>query len=239
MDSPERISAQKADHLIAWLEASRTLVKISVPHKNFERLTLITDRGHRDGRPAFAVDPPEGLADAISMPEEDAPPMLQFEFSGEDRLLHRFETRMIDHVDRHLWLGYPEEIQRYQLRDNFRIKAPSKAELALQIDDQTIQMAVDNISLGGIFCICRNNLKQMFSPEMPFYRLLLQINLIEQRHIIAIDRAVVRRLEKGVRPKHFGIAFQFTTMKSEAREQLTKVIYDLQRQFLKNRHHNQ
>lgn len=235
METPEQITGQKISDLLAWLETSRRLVKISLPRKDFDRLTLVTRRGKRNGSPAFAIDPPEGLIDAASAPSKNQPPTILFEFSGEDGLLHRFETPIVALSEQQVWLRHPEEIQRYQMRDNFRIKAPSNAELIMQMDDSEVRMAVDNISLGGMFCICSKKLYEQFSIDMPCYRLSLIINLIGQSHTIPIDRAVVRRIEKGGRPNHFGIAFQFKTIKSDARKQLTTVIYDLQRQFLKNR----
>ncbi len=235
MQTPESINGKKANDLIAWLETSRTLIKVAVPRSRYERLTLITHLDKKGGAPVFSIDPPEGVAEAISEAENEDPPLLQFEFSGEDRLLHRFESDVAEFTATHIWLQYPEEIQRYQLRDNFRIKAPSSAELSLTIDDNEIRMAVDNISMGGIFCLCANAFKALFSEEMACYRLGLIVNLVDGSYDVRIDRAVVRRIEKSARPKEFGIAFQFASISGDSRERLKEVIYELQRRLLKKR----
>ncbi len=237
MQTPEleQINGQKAAEIIAWLATSHTLIKVSLSAGDYERLTLIIETAQPEGLPVFQIDPPEGLIDAISEASLDEPMTLQFEFTGEDRLPHRFETPIANISGQNIWLHYPEQIQRLQLRDNFRIKAPSNAELVCTMEDREIRMAVDNVSLGGAFCHCPNVLKLRFSSGMSCDRLELNINLVGGSHTMAIDRAVVRRIEKRVRPRHFGVAFEFTKMKPEPRRQLTKLIYDLHRRFLKNR----
>ena len=232
---PEHLSGPKTAEIIAWLATSHTLIKVSLPVGDYEGLTMIIETDQPEGHPVFQIDPPEGLIDEMSKGSQSEPMMLHFEFAGEDRLPHRFETPVASINAQHLWLHYPAEIQRLQLRDNFRIKAPSNAELVVPMEDRNIHMAVDNISRGGAFCHCSNVLKLRFSMGMSCDRLKLSIHMVGGSHTMAIDRAVVRRIERRVRPKHFGVAFEFTKIRPEARKQLTKIIYDLHRQFLKNR----
>ena len=232
MQNYETIDGPKIGELIRGLIENKTLVHVSVPRTEYERLTLVLDARTEDTGLVFQIDPPEGLLPTLAQnPVKD----LYFQFSTPDRLPHRF-TAVISRIDgNEIWLRHPEFIQRYQLRRNFRIKAPSNAQATIQIDDRQIKVTVDNISLGGFFCHCPNSVKGLISMDQLIHDVDMFFMIGGESQQATIKRTRVRRLEGRTHPKHFGLALEFVDMDGEMKKHLTQIIYKLQREFLKNR----
>ena len=238
MPNFEIITEQKAADLIGKLQKKRTFLKVSVPHRSYERLTLITDIKEVDSAPSFQIDLPEGLNATLDR-SDNGRPTLQFEFYADDQLPHRFESPVLQVVEDGVWLSYPEHIQRYQLRENYRIKAPEGAGLAVRVEETNIRMIVVNISLGGIYCHCPKRMKAQLPVDLQVASVKLDLTVEGEGHSVTIDRAQVRRVERSRRAKHFGIALEFIGIRKQARQKLTQIIYDLQRSFLRKRLHRE
>ncbi|RJQ83025.1 MAG: hypothetical protein C4519_07565 [Desulfobacteraceae bacterium] len=231
MSNYERITDQKVADLIHDLMRNQTLVKVSTADKEFGKLTVITATRGEGLDMCFRIDPPEGLIPLLHQIEA---PALHFEFASDDRLPHRFEAQLKE-VTREVWLQCPEHIQRYQLRNNFRIKAPANAHAMGRMEDQTIRMPVENISLGGALCHCPNSAKPLIVKDQIMKNLDLFFSFGGESHLVTIERAVVRRLEGRTRPRYFGVAFEFVRVKQDVQKRLVQIIYGLHRDFLKNR----
>lgn len=232
MQSYDRISGPKITDFVAQLIKDQTLVKVYLAQSDFEHLTVILEARNIDNTPSFRIDPPKGLWSAIQRHESDG---LSFEFTGFDKLTHRFEAKFSSRDSEDIWLAYPDHIQRYQLRSNFRIKVPQGAQSIMHIEDSQVRMRIDNVSLGGVFCHCRNAHKDLLKELKGYVQLVLVIVLEGESHQLTIDKANVIRMESIARPKYFGVAFEFVRTKISAQRRLTQLIYDLQRVYLKNR----
>lgn len=231
MSDFETISGDKLNALIQNLKQNNILIKISIPKGDYGQLTVITDiREDSDGH-SFQIDPPNGLLAALT--KHPNHPLI-IEFSSKDKLPHRFEAHLKETKDE-IWFAFPEQIQRFQLRNNFRIKAPADAHITAIIDDTTVKMYVDNISIGGLFCHCPNTVKEKIVVGHKLKNISLMISYSDKNHMVKIGRAIVRRVEGRKRPKHFGVAFEFLTMKFDEKKRLTQIVYDLQREYLRNR----
>ncbi len=231
MSNFEVISGDKAADLINMLQRGNVLVKVSVPRSDYSQLTVITDIQKQIGNHYFRIDPPQGLHAAL---DQKSDKKLLFEFSSDDKLPHRFES-LIKTLDKEMWLHFPEQIQRFQLRDNFRLKAPGDAYVTGTVNETPVKMIVDNLSLGGLFCHCPNAAKPHIEVGLKLKNLTLEIFFAGQGHAVTVGRAVVRRLEGRTQPKHFGVAFQFLSITNEDKKRLTQIVYDLQRDYLRNR----
>lgn len=228
----ETIEDPKIDKILYQLMQDRTLIKVSLPEMAYENLTLLTDIQEDDKVKSFCIDPPKGLLDCLGQAQTDR---LFFEFTGPDQLIHRFEAQPTASTKSELWLQYPQAIDRYQMRENFRVKALSGSYAKLQIEDRTIRMEIDNLSLGGIFCICPKTFKSLLEDAPRLEDMELTITLNNDLFVANIELVLVKRIETQVRPKYFGIAFEFKKMHKEVRKRLVQHIYDLQREFLQTR----
>lgn len=234
MANYEKIPGKKIHGLISALIKNRTLIKVAVPDIDYEQLTIVTGAKKGIGGPCFQIDPPDGLAQAI---QDNSIKSLFFEFSAEDRLPQRFEAA-VKEAATEIWLRYPEIVKRYQLRNDFRIKVPPNAYATLFIAETKVEMVIDNLSLGGIFCHCPNRYKDLVSVGLQCGSIDMAFSYGGQRQIVSADRGVVCRLEGRTMTRHFGVAFEFTHLKANTRRRLTQIVYDLQRDYLRNRSRN-
>jgi hypothetical protein len=232
MTTFETIEGVKIDSIFDHLIRERTLVKVSLPQTSYENLTQITDVREESNSKAFRIDPPRGLMEHLRQAPADR---LAFEFTGPDRLLHRFEVPATSFSDSDLWLDYPLKIARYQLRENFRVSVSSDSSIELEIDNQNVRMIIDNISLGGAYCMCEKKFKPLFFKDSRLADMRLKIALKNDTFVSHIDLVQVKRIEPHVRPKLFGIAFQFIKMHNDSRRKLVRYIYEMHRQFLQTR----
>ncbi len=115
------------------------------------------------------------------------------------------------------------------------MKAPFDSHAIVAIDDNKIRMEIDNISLGGVYCYCRNKYKSLMAKDLEFSEMELYFTFKNQCVNVSIQHAVIKRMESRHRPKHFGIAFEFIKLKRDAKKILIQQIYELQRAFLQNR----
>lgn len=231
MSTFEKITGQPVADLIQDLIKGKTLVKVSIHSKDFERLTvLLAIHVEKDRIIRFQVDPPEGLWIALQKLHQ---PVVRFEFLSQDRLPHRFEVPFDDN-EAEGWLPYPEVIERYQLRSDFRLKAPANAYATALINEAEFKMALDNISLGGIFCHCPNSAKALLFKDQIIESLSLVFTFGGEFQMISIDRAVVRRIAGRTHHRHFGVAFEFAVINAEVKKRLAHLLYGLQREYLQN-----
>lgn len=232
MTTFETIDGIKIDSIFDHLIGERTLVKVFLPQTTYEQLTLITDVREDQNSKAFRIDPPRGLMDNLRQAHVDR---IAFEFTGPDQLLHRFEAPVTSSSDSSIWLEYPLKIARYQMRNNFRVKLRGDSFAELEIGQQKVRMEIDNLSLGGVYCVCKKKFKQVFDGANRLEDMTLKIALQDDIFISKIDAVRINRIEPHARPKFFGIAFEFIRMQNDVRKQMVRYIYEMQRQFLQTR----
>ena len=228
----EKIKGQKVVDLLQDLIKAKTLVTVSIINKDFERLTVVLAiHVEKAGLIRFQIDPPEGFWAALQKLHQ---PILRFEFLNKDHIPHRFDVPFEDAGDEG-WLPVPEIIKRYQLRNDFRLKAPANAYATALINEAEFRMSLDNISLGGFFCHCPNSAKALLFKDQIIENLSLVLVLDGEYRMVSIDRAVVRRIEGRTRQRHFGVAFEFAQVNTEAQKHLVQLVYGLQREYLQMR----
>ncbi len=232
MTSFETIEGMKIDTIFDHLINKKVLVKVSLPDSTYENLTLFTAVKKDQKLKEFRMDPPKGLIDNLRQAQSDR---LAFEFTGPDQLLHRFDAAPTAVSDSAMWLEFPQQVARYQMRDNFRVKVLAGSYAELRIDELAIRMEIDNLSLGGVYCLCKKKFKPLFEMEHRFEMMTLSVALKNDTFVSTIDSVQVKRIEPQSKPRYFGIAFEFTKMHNDVRKNLVQYIYEMQRQFLQTR----
>jgi c-di-GMP-binding flagellar brake protein YcgR len=232
MTTFENLDGDKLLSIFQQLVKQQILIKVHLPQVDYESLTIVTDARHDGRRPTFQIDVPKGMHAAI---EESESNQLSFEFTSTDKVTHRFKSDIVTVEKKYISLLYPSIIQRHQQRDNFRIKAPFDSYATVLLEDAMIRMEIDNVSLGGVYCYCPNRYKAAMAQDLELTGMELIFMLKNQCSIVMIQQTAVKRVESRHRPKHFGIAFEFTKIKRDNKKLLVQLIYELQRMYLQNR----
>ena len=232
MQEYNTIESPKLQSVLQEVAEEQTLMRVHITGHDYERLTLITDMRNDAGVDLFCIDMPDGLPEAL---KKKPTTRLHFEFTGKDRLPYKFESEIKQVSAREVLLSFPDVIFRYQARNDFRIRTPGKTEIITDMEGTTIRLSVQNISLGGAFCHCRNHHKTVVETCQEIVNAALLFTLNDECVEVKIKKIELRRIEPLHRPKHFGVAYEFTEMKADTKRQLTQLIYELQREFLQNR----
>lgn len=228
----ESIEGSKRFAIIEALMKNKILVRLTLPSGDYESLTLVTDIQDNNTDPVFLIDPPEGLFDEIARTKSTA---FLFEFHSINHVTHRFESELRAVANDSVTLGFPQLIRRHQQRNNFRIKTLHDSYASVCVGDANVRMDIENISLGGVCCLCRNTYKSFFEENLRLSDMGLYLTLRSECFIVPIQRIEVRRLEIRPKPKHFGVAFEFIKINREAQKRLVQQIHLLQREFLQKR----
>ena len=228
----ENIDGEKLLSVFQLLVKQQILIKVHLPRSDYESLTIVTDALTNGRKQVFQIDVPKGLHAAI---EECGADQLSFEFTSDDKVTHRFTSKIATIGENTISMLYPPIIQRRQQRNNFRIKVPSESYATAMLNGAKIRMEIENVSLGGVFCYCANKHKTELPLGTELTDMELSITLKSQCACLMIRQALVKRLESGHRPKRFGIAFEFIKVSRDDRRLLVQLIYELQRMYLQNR----
>jgi c-di-GMP-binding flagellar brake protein YcgR len=228
----ENIEGPKLLTLFHQLAGNKTLVTVSVEHHGFESLTVVTRTAKEGSNDIFFIDPPKGLIEAVTASKSN---LLHFEFNSEDRVSHHFEAEIIKKSSDSISLLLPLLVQRHQQRDNYRVKVFHESYAKLSIDDKQLRMVIKNVSLGGVYCLCKNKHKSNFHEAQILDNLEMHMRVDAECFVVPIQKVKVNRFESEPIPKHFGIAFEFIKIKRSPKKLLVQQIYKLQRHFLQTR----
>ena len=232
MTTFENLDGEKLFSVFQQLVKQQILIKVHLRRIGYENLTIVTDTRANGREQTFQIDVPNGLHNAI---KETRSNQLSFEFTSDDKVIHRFTSEIVTIGRKSISMLYPEIIQRHQQRDNFRIKAPLDSFAAVLLDNTKVRMEIDNVSLGGLYCFCPNKYKASMSQGLIMTDMELTFTLRNQCSCVMIQKATVKRMESRHRPRRFGIAFEFLRIKRDDKKLLVQLIYDLQRLYLQNR----
>jgi len=232
MTSYENIEGPKLNTIFNGLASDRTLVKVSLAHGNYENLTVIAQSPQDNDQNLFRIDPPKGLIEAVAQSNAS---QLHFEFNSDDGVSHHFDSEIETISNDSICLHFPSFIQRFQQRDNFRVKVIFDSFAKVPTEETELRLVIENLSLGGVFCYCKNKHKTKFEEQQLLNGLELHITMPSECYVVPIDLARVNRIEKIPLPKHFGIAFEFIRLKKVSKKILVQQIYELQRQRLQHR----
>ena len=233
----ENIRGDRIKKVFAELKNGKTLLKMRVVGKNFERLTLLTGTRKKFNKQYFLLDIPDGFQEAAGDKDEWK---IKYAFTGKDQIQYTFDTTGGEYYRHQLCIRFPDVIKRNQRRKNFRLEAPAGTVAKLYIENQEYQEKVFDVSLGGALielkCLtdeCQDNLPFQVGDFIENLRLILPAEPSEV--IIDIKKAEVMRLDETDPLAKTCCGLKFIEVDKQQTEALTEYIYRSQRQFLKNR----
>ena len=206
--------------------------------KDYERLTLITSLRKKRKSGSFTIDYPAGFENAA---EENEVWHLDFEFTGPDNIKYLFKTTGGEFSRGKIRVNFPEKIERYQRRGDFRLDAPAGTRLRFTLNSETYELLVKNISLGGALGALGN-----LNPKLEQDLIQTNSQVIENAELIFTDKhkrkisipirqAKIKRLARNSVSNNYEYALQFTHLEDESELRLTDIIYHFQRDYLRKR----
>ncbi len=228
----ERIIGQRLTEVLDHLVATRTLLKVCLPTKDYTHLTLLLGTEKIKGKLYFAIDLTDELIDIFKNQTVEG---LIFEFTGPDKVTYRFATTdTISKLGRVL-VRFPDYIERIQKRSNFRIKTWAGTMAHFKIGKQAHKLRIDNISLGGLYGLAFDPQPETLSVGDVLSPVEIIFPIDDQCLLITIKKAVIRRIEQRKKSRRNAYAMEFLEIDRDSRQVLTRQIYNLQRYYLKRR----
>ena len=239
MADSSTVDGRQSEGLFRQLIRANTLITIRVRGvEGYQRLTMITDIRHVRGSRTFSIDPPAQFNEKVAdLQDWD----IHFKFTGPDKIEYSFATLGGRIEGKDIWIPFPDTIERIQRRKYFRIETPPGARLALSVKKTPRLADILNLSQGGLLCVLVRLKKEIKTePALKVGDKLADITLSCPNEegpddTVPIRTAVIRRVE--VDPNHYRhrYALQFFDMMFSEKNELTRIIYRLQRELLRKR----
>jgi c-di-GMP-binding flagellar brake protein YcgR len=237
MEDPEKIEDKNMLNLLKALQKDKTLIKMNLPGRDFERITIITRVRHRRQNPVFLIDYTKGFREAVGDVKDVK---MHFEFTREDKVNYYFNAYGWEIYSDEIGVRFPEFIERIQRRKDFRLAVPTDTKLLSQLDSTRLEMKVLNVSLGGTLALLVGRKESL--EEEPIFNtgeylsdIEMVFSLEEGDLRIHIERAMVVRLEENPSTKKNYCALQFVSMEEKEEKTLTEFIYKYQRRILQKK----
>jgi c-di-GMP-binding flagellar brake protein YcgR len=234
MDGLEEISGEKLLELFNRIKQERTILRLHLLGKDFERLTIITGLERKNDETYLAIDSPKDLGDHLT---EDKGGRLFFEFTDKKKIHYSFKTNLKDLAGNNALVHLPQSVNRLQRRKNFRINTPIGTRLNLKIRGKAFSLAVINLSQNGILIqqTGENHSDKVFFKGLVLKRLDLVCPKRGKEEHLLIQQAVIQRVEKNINPGRFYYGLQFTEIDKNEEEGLRQFIYECQREELRKK----
>jgi hypothetical protein len=238
MDDHEKVLQDRARQLIQFLRDKRVLIKLVLKNTGYENVSVITDIKSIDQQEYFRIDCPDDFHIILQSRDRGN---LSFEFNGPDKVLYTFEVSPDPDWRRgEVWIPFPDEIDRIQRRRNFRLKAPMGTELILRQLQPPLKMVVVDFSLGGLLCVVesareriKKNLILTRGRKIKNLELLFRSDNVTTK--ISVNEAAIVRVETNPVTGYHQYALQFLSLDKNEEKSLTKTLYRMQRQMLRQR----
>ena len=237
MEDHEKIEDKDLLNLLKALQKDKTLVKMNLPGRDFERITIITRVRHRRQNPLFLIDYTQGFREAVGDVKDVK---MHFEFTREDKVNYSFSTYGWEIYRDEIGVKFPEFIERKQRRKDFRLAVPSDTKLHIQVDSTLLEMKVLNVSLGGTLAVlvgrkegCKD--EKIFNAGEYLSDIEIVFPLEGEDLRVHIEKAMVVRLEEDQSKDKNCCALQFISMEEKEEKALTEFIYKYQRHVLQKK----
>ncbi len=237
MQELDKIEGDNIANVLKTLKNDKTLIKMRLPGKDYECLTIITNVYHSKKKSAFMIDSPKDFQSTFGGLNDIK---MRFEFTGNDNLNYTFKTSGGEIHQDEIKVKFPDFINRKQRRRDFRLEVPPGTRLHVKINSKLFKMTVLDVSLGGTLValsgsVSESEYKQFIKTGYNFEDIELLFPMEGKSFKSKIKKATIVRMVKGsFKPKNC-CGIQFVIIDKNEKKALTKFIYKFQQQFLRKR----
>ena len=237
MEFAEKITGEKIKETLLWVHQNNTFIEARFPHSDDGELTIISDIKTQKDDIYLVFEKPRHLTTALSGKKSES---VEFQYTGTDNILHTFVVPNYILSSNEMWVKFPSEILRHQRRTAFRLDVPNGTRLIFEKNRTPYKIIVSNISLGGsfgtlLFFQKDTNDGIILQKEESLENLKLIVPALQDSKPVYIQKARLLRQKTNKTSGDQQYAIQFISINKQQEKLLTDIIYDLQRQYLKNR----
>jgi c-di-GMP-binding flagellar brake protein YcgR len=234
MSDTEIIQGEDLLRLFRDLQKNKTVIRINILGRSYERLTMVIGVLNRTPPRYFRIDYPKGFERAV---RDTSAWRMRFEFKGKDKIVYHFRTYGGYLSGKDIFIPFPHHIDRIQRRRCFRLDAPLGAKMVVARYAEKYEMTLLNLSEGGALVgLGKGSSRQPVFQEGDSLRHLVVLFQAEEALFrIPIEKALVKRLDKNPLTLRYQYALQFINLGPGERNDLRELIYLFQRDFLKKR----
>jgi c-di-GMP-binding flagellar brake protein YcgR len=240
MDAFGQLTGRDIHALFKQLEENNVFLSLRLLGKGYQRITVITGLRDLKKAPAFRIDYPQGFKRIVNGMEEGEAWRFKFEFTGKDRVQHSFRLTGGVMEGDDIWLPFPEQVERIQRRQYFRIEPPFGSKLQCVIANTPRAMDIVNISIGGALgLLLKRKKEKLAASPLQTRDTLKDVELIfpmeKETSQIFVSQAAVRRVIQDPDTGLFRYGLEFSDLDRGEKARLTKLVYAFQRLILRKR----
>jgi hypothetical protein len=230
-----RLPREKRIRLFRELQQNKIPLRFHLLGEGYDRLSIVTGIEKRDGKIYVLVDRPGGFDNDVP---DGIGKRVQLEFGDKDHIPHSCRSVLTYAEGEDLWLELPEDLQRSQRRQHFRVDTPQGTRIVYAFEGREQEAPVLNISMGGILIIGPDN-KSEEGPALykgaKVTSLCLWGKQEGQPVRIWIGKGQIVRIDKNPDTKRMNYAIQFQALEPSDAKALDRFIYFSQRRLLRKR----
>ena len=240
MENIENIQGDAILQLFKELQQKKVPLKVMLTNGDYEHLSHLKEIRKRLRTHYFLIEYNEDFQEATENLDDWR---LRIEFTGEDGIMHEFQTKDTDVSRGMIWIKFPETIHRYQRRSLFRLEAPHGTRLYFDINEIRYKLFVINVSLGGTLGVLVSLTKQMEQElKLNSPRTLENVELVfpskgenEDDSKVNIERCQIIRQERNPQTQKYECAMEFKEIAEKEQKKLADLFYQWQREYLRKR----
>lgn len=233
----EKISGSAVTSLFETLIQHKIPVKLILLDTDYEDQTRIIELTDRKKTPHLILDIPEDFEKVAANVDVW---QIHFEFTGPDHINYAFTTHGAEIADQRIVVKLPQELERKQRRELFRLDAPNDTRLYVLKGAHRLELQVMDISIGGsLAALVQTKADMPANSPFAIAQLLEDVVLefpaeIMQRPI-QIKTVQIKRITHNSETKRYEMGLEFCKISADEQKRLTDLIYKLQRQYLRHR----
>ncbi len=234
MKNIDKIFDAQIASILKELQQDKALIRMYIKNKEHEYLVIIEGVRTLFVFSRFLVYCSREFIEIVA---EDQSLKIFFEFSKES-IKYLFKTTIIKVDGDKIWFKFPEFIEKYQRRMNFRVDVPLETKFFCEIESKQCSLEVVNISSGG-FLLCDDKSGESdicFEPGEVLNNVEFVFpNFEEKIEEVQVHKIEIIRSEKSIKKRCRYYAVKIIEINYKEEEKLSQAVLSLQRYALRSK----
>ena len=234
MKNIDKIFGSQIVDILKELQRDKTLIRMYIKDEEHEYLVIIEGVRTLFVFSRFLIYCSREFLETVA---ENQSRKIFFEFSKES-IKYIFKTSITKVDGDKIWFKFPEFIEKYQRRMNFRVDVPSETKFFCEVESKQCTLEVLNISSGG-FLLCDDKSGESdicFEPGEVLNNVEFVFpNFEEKIEEVQVHKIEIIRSEKSIKNRCRYYAVKIIEINYKEEEKLSQAVLSLQRYALRSK----